>query len=64
MKAVIIKAHETNRDWKYMAVCQEHGFVLESQTKKALLNFDTTYFCDCCSGDCTPFCQNCNQAGE
>ena len=23
---------------------------------------DTIEFCECCSGDCTPFCKNCDSA--
>jgi len=22
---------------------------------------DTTQFCNCCTGDCTPFCRNCDE---
>jgi hypothetical protein len=49
MKAVIIKAHKSNTDWKYMAVCEEHGFVLEAQTKKELVTVKTQEFCNECN---------------
>ena len=48
MKPEIIKAHESNTDWKYMAVCTEHGFLVEAQTKKELSTLATKDFCNEC----------------
>lgn len=49
MKPVIIKADKSNTNWKYMAMCKKHGFVLEAQTKKELLTYETKEFCNECN---------------
>ena len=48
MKPEIIKAHKSNTSWKYMAVCTEHGFLVEAQTRKELLTLATKDFCNEC----------------
>jgi len=48
MKPEIIKAHKSNTDWNYMAVCTEHGFLVEAQTRKELLTLATKDFCNEC----------------
>lgn len=52
MKPQIIKAHKSNTQWNYMALCTEHGFLLEAQTKKELVTLKTKDFCNECFKVC------------
>lgn len=56
----IIKAWPANTEWKWMAICDQHSNVVTANTRAEVAKIMTAEFCDCCSGDCTPFCQNCN----
>jgi hypothetical protein len=49
MKTVIVKADKSNKEWKWMAVCPEHGWSIAGQTKKGVQSFETKEFCDGCN---------------
>lgn len=61
MNVTFVKAEKNNTEWKWMAVCNDHSNVVTANTKKELLAMRTADFCDCCSNDCTPFCNDCVQ---
>jgi hypothetical protein len=60
MNVTFIKADQSNKEWKWMVVCNDHSNVTTADTKKELLNLKTIDFCDCCTGDCSSFCNECD----
>lgn len=65
MKATITKIveGEMNLGNNWLAICETHFNTTNAKTRQELAGISTTDFCDCCTGDCTSFCRNCNQHG-
>jgi hypothetical protein len=68
MKAYIGKATDEGLDdegGKYVAICNQHFTILNSQFKKYIVGIDTDEFCDCCRGNCADGydCPSCGKVG-
>jgi hypothetical protein len=64
MKAYVAKATDEglcDAGGKWVAICEAHSTLINTDTKKSAISSDTMEFCDCCTGNCTPFCNNCDQ---
>lgn len=58
MKATVGKTEEYGldvNDGKWIAICDTHSTLLNSDTKKSLIGIDTREFCDCCRENCSCF---------
>ena len=56
MKVTIIKADASNKEWNWMAVCEQHLQVVTADTRKELTNYTLADFCTCCAGKCSCDC--------
>lgn len=48
----------------WVANCDLHKNYATGDTEQELADLTTFDFCDCCSGDCTPFCANTHEGEE
>ena len=66
MKAYVAKATDEglcDAGGKWVAICEKHSTLINTDTKKSASNSDTIEFCDCCRGNCYEFCIDCDKAG-